>query len=443
MAKTRQPASNQANTDAPPTPRKQAHHPVWPFKKLLEALKELKPDEAPVLYVYRAAPKINRQLSGKKGSQIDRLIPPMPADIPAYLRATHGGGVYDIWLNADNRDDTGICKGRVEIPTTEVDPILDPRELVRGDVQNEQLIQKWMLEGKVKQDSGGLIVFTNNSDREQPSKDYATSRLVDVAIESMKNKEEKPNSMLEIIQVLTALQKAQPAAPAGPDMTNVLMKMLDNQTAEANSLRAEIRALSTAKVSEADPVDNAERMIAFAREMNPNSKPAGPDWGQIIAGALAAATPFLMKFAGMANAAPAVAENPAAAPAPAAAAANATASADTERVLTAAIRAIVRGDSGADFAESFMDMWTEEHFQQLAAYGPVPLVHAISIHPLWLATPIESRGQDQPQKFIEQFITGEDEPGKQQAQQPDTPPEPPPPPPPAKPTTRQKREKVQ
>jgi hypothetical protein len=125
------------------------------FKELLSAYTQ---QSGLKIYVWRQVPKIDLKLIGLKhrNLQVRYASQGFPEDIALWLTSLYGGGEYKLQLNDGNLQFCGIAQVFVTVPMDQFEPILDVGSLVRGDPGNEQLIQRWKLEGKCFEKDGHL-----------------------------------------------------------------------------------------------------------------------------------------------------------------------------------------------------------------------------------------------------------------------------------------------
>lgn len=109
------------------------------------------------IYINRLEPQIDRRLVGIQNKYIEKLTPPFFATWD-YVVKMHGGGKYQVFFSDGKQDDARIANTIVEFSLVDQEPILNASELVRGNPQNEQLIQRWIAQGKVIQTEEGRIV---------------------------------------------------------------------------------------------------------------------------------------------------------------------------------------------------------------------------------------------------------------------------------------------
>lgn len=109
------------------------------------------------IYINRLSPQIDRRLVNIQTKYIEKLTPPF-FNSWDYVLKMHGGGKYQVFFSDGKLSDARVANTIVEFPIVDHEPILNASELVRGTPENEQLIQRWIAQGKVIQTEEGRIV---------------------------------------------------------------------------------------------------------------------------------------------------------------------------------------------------------------------------------------------------------------------------------------------
>ena len=176
------------------------------FDGFLQKLAGLTPDDAPVIYINRISPKIDIALSGRKFKYLEKIYS-QPADLRGYIKQNHGGGKYDLLLNAENRAPSPVAQTVLEIPLNEAEPILDPVELVRGEPEVEQLIKRWHQNGKIAIGPDGQVQRSAATAEAAPGQAAPTNPLMDMVLKKALDVAfdgPKQPSMVEIIAAMKA-----------------------------------------------------------------------------------------------------------------------------------------------------------------------------------------------------------------------------------------------
>lgn len=202
----------------------------------LEELIRIWPDHAGTkIYCYRLNnPKIDLSLvPGNKGTNIAMMQAPYPVDLRQWFVDNHGGGVFEIKFNDTNQPHAQIVVCLVEIPWSEAEPIVDVRTIVRGPVESEQLITKWLNEGKITKDQAGNLKPGAGSAAAGPAApgDNTPQSVIELMTHTYKKSFDMAIQQNDPMKMLALLKEIQGDKPAGPDLMQLvtLIKTLQPQ----------------------------------------------------------------------------------------------------------------------------------------------------------------------------------------------------------------------
>lgn len=204
-----------------------------PFETFVQTMAGIKEAEVPYLYIFRLKPQCDKTLSGRRYKYIDKLEHPLPSDLYGYLKMAHGGGEYQLMLNAKHRVPTAVADCLYEVPLTEAEPIIDIKELVRGNPLSEQLIRKWKKDGRVIENAAGELEWAAGAAASAATTAAAagsnalTDRIMIKAVDRLFDGE-KQSSTTELLAIMKEAREQAAAAGGGNDMLlTYVMKSLE------------------------------------------------------------------------------------------------------------------------------------------------------------------------------------------------------------------------
>lgn len=418
-----------------------------PRKVSLQRLEELLrtwPDHAGTkLYCYRLKPEIDLSRIGKTGSNIGIMQAVYPDDLRKWFLSMHGGGLYELKFNDLNEAHSPIAVTQLEIPISEGEPILDVRTLVRGPVETEQLIQKWLNEGKITKDQAGELHPAAPGASPQAAHtaaagDGTPASVIDLMNHTYKSmfdqamRQNDPVAMAKLMKELkgdgmdlpTMLALFQQLQPKENPMMAMFMNMMlemQKQTSAINQMLMQ-RLLEKPEAS-AQPggLSAMKEMVEFVSLMRdefgvatPVAKASGfmdqlAKFAPAFTPILAPAVMKLLTPAGPADiAAPASPANPAApAQQPSDAAAQAHQQAN-RRLATLMLNCLDRNLDGNDLATTINLQWGEEAYDGLKAFGRDGIVNSIQSAAPDLWEQMAARAE-QVNTLLDEFLTAFDE----------------------------------
>lgn len=396
------------------------------------AVAGLKPNDAPVLYINRLEPPVKKELSGRRFTYIEKLTE-LPADIYGHLKAIHGGGKYELLLNADNRRPNSVAKCILEVPLAEADPILDIRELVRGGPATEQLVRKWKQEGKVAElPTGELVAIAPGQPAPgapaQASTNQVFERFMARAVDQVF--ERQGSSIGELVSVMREAREQAKEQGGGNVATEMLLKFTLDQLAAAQQREANmVQQLFEIKTGrntgrQSDGLDVTVSTLKTLSEtfgIQTNGGGNAPHWAVALVSELGkVAAPMLGAFMlmkqgitpGMPTAPPstppaALPEQAGAAPAPPPQQVNPQL-AEMHRFGARVLQLLDKDRPGDEFAMSLVDMMGDEAYERLKQAGAPTLTAALRSFPD--LAPEFDRRADKLQTFLQAFVTAFDEP---------------------------------
>jgi hypothetical protein len=402
-------------TQLDPTPEESAEEPKGKVRPRLAlpafeaSVAGLKENDVPNLYINRIKPQVKKENSGRPFNYIEKLNHPLPADLYGYIKKLHGGGEYQLMLNAANRQLTAVAECILEIPLAEADPILDFRELVRGKADTEQLIRRWKQEGKIGEDpDGSLFQIVQGQAPQQSSTAVSTpqilEKVVNTALASMLEGNKQP-STLDIISIVRQMQ------PPPPD--NTMMTFIVQQlTAQQDQNRMLMQQLLDQKGQSRGEGDNLSNTITTLKTLGDTfgiQTAAGGQqhWAVQLFEAISKMAPPLLGAFMLAKGP--LMESPAASPAlpnPAADAAQPPPMdprlAEIRRLAMRVLDAIDKERPGDEFAMSLVDMMGQQVYDQLASAGVETLNTTLRMFPD-LAAQFDQRA-DKLATFLAEFV---------------------------------------
>lgn len=414
-------------------PDKQPLRPRQTPEDFQSAMAGLKERDVPYVYINRTKPPIKKEQvkqNPRPYNYIERIDFPLPSDLYGHIKRHHGGGEYQCLLNAKNRIPNCIGEAIIDVPITECDPILDVRELVRGNPLTEQLIRRWKKEGKVGETADGEL-FEITAGQAVPATVAAATpaspivdRVLTKAVDRMFD-EPKATSGAELIAAMReGREQAKELIQASGGGDSKLLDFALNRIAsleernialqekwfEAMSKKpAESSNLDTAfqlfdKVSEKFGVGGQRSLVGEIGE-------AIGKFGPPLIGAI-----MMFRGGGMPPGLPAAAGSapqPGATPAaPQPTAQDLAMQRNIDSVRKLGRRVIVAIDQdkdGADFAQSFVDMEGEEMYAAMVQAGVPTLIATLRTLP---DLAIEFDKEPRPEKlnkFLQEFVTANDE----------------------------------
>jgi len=362
------------------------------------------PDHAGTkLYCYRLKPEIDFGQINKKGTNIAILNAPFPEDLRQWFLENHGSGKFDLKFTDSNQAYNQIVNTQIEIPISEADPILDVRTLVRGNVENEQLIQKWVNQGKITLNDVGQATAAgpgaqsagaaaHNDQMPAAMADtmsHVFKKAFDLAVqqndpskmfELFKSMQGEKTSMADMIALVKAMQ---PTAPAtDPTMLQFLKMMGDQNTVLMQKL------LNNEPAKAANPIGDFKSMVEAVSEIRDMFPAAGSSRGgssgwlealKAIAPAIAPAlAPLAMRFMAPQSAPPLppgapTAREPAApqpaAPQPAADPVQIQMQQGNRQLGSLIVSCLQRNLSGEDLASTINVQFGDEAYEAIKAMG--------------------------------------------------------------------------
>lgn len=390
-------------------------------------------------------------------------ITELPTDIRGYTTSLLGGGRYRLILNDKQSNNSGnqVCMTTLKIDHLQDDPILDPREIDENDTETAQWVTRQLSTGGlVRLASGELAMPGTQGARQQQTNSAggngANGDLANIAIEAIRNRDsvgEKATQAALDMVVNThehMMDKAKAATPdaqlliqlagvmKGGDSIGAMVPLLITMITESSRQNMEMfklilttqrtpaaAAITADAEDQAAGVTVAERMLALITKMAAGNKPSM--WDQVrelIPTLLPLLLPLLMRggagpgagippqllamMAGM-NGATAPAPPGGGVPpgGPGAGAAPSISQDAINDLAGHALRAMERGQDGADFA-SAIDTWhSPETYNQLRALGKQQLASALVQSPF--GAQFQAR-MPQVDQFLDEFLAYGDPP---------------------------------
>lgn len=387
------------------------------------AMAGLKETDVPYLYINRTKPEVKKEQSGRQYNYVEKIEHPLPADIYGHVKSLHGGGEYQLLLNAKARTPNCVAEMILDIPISEADPILDIRELVRGKPLAEQLIRRWKKDGKVQEVDGELFAVVPGQGPTGQQQTGGSSAIADKIMSKAVDKmfdEPKASSGAELIAAMRegreqAKELIEAAAGKGGDssMVTFLMSRIDNMEKSNLAMQERLFEAMTKKPAESSNLDTAFQLFdkvsekfgtGGQRSIVGEIGEAIGKFGPPLIGAI-----MMFRGGGMPAALPAAASpQPGGGAAPAAAPQqDPTMQRNIDQVRKLGRRVIVAIDqdkAGGDFAQSFVDMEGEEMYGAMVQAGVPTLIATLRTLPdLALEFDKEPR-PEKLNKFLQEFI---------------------------------------
>lgn len=396
------------------------------------AMSGLKEKDVPYLYLFRTKPEVKKEQvkqNPRPYKYIERIDFPLPSDLYGHIKRNHGGGEYQCLLNAKNRIPNCIGELIIDVPIAEADPILDVRELVRGNTLTEQLVRRWKKEGKIGETADGdLYEISAGQPSPGAAPQVATSPIVDRVLTKAVDRmfdEPKATSGAELIAAMReGREQAKELIQASGGGDSKLLEFALNRISsleERNiALQEKWFEAMSKKPAESSNLDTAFQLFdkvsekfgtGGQRSLVSEIGEALGKFGPPLIGAI-----MMFRGGGMPPGLPAAAASapqPGAAPtAPQPSAQDLAMQRNIDSVRKLGRRVIVAIDQdkdGGDFAQSFVDMEGEEMYAAMVQAGVPTLIATLRTLP---DLAIELDKEPRPEKlnkFLQEFVSANDE----------------------------------
>ncbi len=390
-------------------------------ERFFRFIREYPAPDATSVYIYRLVPVIDRGLAGVEESNIDSTTALVDEE---YILRTHGSGKYHLKYSDGNkpRGLTEVAKTTVEVWDPNVDPILNPVELVVSAPGNDKWVRKYLAKGWTVE-NGKLIQPPSGSEAGVLAK--TVSDLAERVAARPAASEAGNDVVRRALDVLTDRNRG--------DELETAFKIADRLRPQPDPTQTEVFKLVTelltdrARPAETNPIIQLKETAALLREFGWSSRtsaapPAGTSWADLVAalpGIFQHGSEFLgrllaLRAAGVQAPAAAVPSNPNSPGTP---------PAEVDMTLNAlmsvgrdALEAFQRGIDGDDFAHALVcrNRAGEELYATLVGMGKDGLLTAISMVP-GLAEQIAPKRAEM-EAWLDKFMSyGQDpEPGEGQ-----------------------------
>jgi hypothetical protein len=346
--------------------------------QLQKLLAEYPNHDGTLIYAYRVDPPINQKIIGIEESNIQKLRHPYPANLREFFKTLHGGGTYQLLFHDANLEYEPVAKTFIEIPLSEADPNLDPRVLIRGKPHVEQLIQKWINEGKIVKDKDGNVL---------PAGAFGAQQ-----VHIHENGKPDPLSSDVVNHALKrVIDKAfDPGTPAAPGANDQLIAYLLDQSRRQHEMQMLLltKMMEQKNTPAPDPMASLGAVLDVTERIRKIGGKGGgrTDWTEKLANVLTPLGPALESLA-QRIVEPAAADPAAPRPAQVAAPPGTQTAPDADRKYQAnqqlgqlILNVMRRGQSGADLAVALDVVFGPDAYESLKQLGAAGIARELEVY---------------------------------------------------------------